>query len=72
MLIREKRKLQSKFNASTLFKDIHYTPEILEQKFYDSEFRKWHFKLIGFISVLVVLLVIVFVIALGEYSFWPW
>jgi hypothetical protein len=72
MLIREKQKSRSKFSAATLFKNIHYTPEILEQKFYDNEFRRWHLKLIAFISVLVVSMIAVFAVALGEYSFWPW
>ena len=43
--IREKRKFDLKYNAR-LFKNIHYNPITLDQKFYDKQFREWHYKLL--------------------------
>jgi hypothetical protein len=46
MLIREKKKLNLKYSAVRLFKDIKYKPIGLDQDFYDKEFRNWHYRLI--------------------------
>jgi hypothetical protein len=46
MLIREKKKLNLKYSAEDLFKEIHYNPTSADQKFYDQEFRNWHYKLL--------------------------
>jgi hypothetical protein len=44
-LIREKKKFDLKYNA-VLFKDIHYNSITSEQKFYEKEFKTWHYKLL--------------------------
>jgi hypothetical protein len=44
-LIREKKKFDLKYNA-VLFKDIHYNPITSEEKFYNKEFKTWHYKLL--------------------------
>jgi hypothetical protein len=46
MLIREKKKLNLNYSAADLFKDIRYDPISADQKFYDQEFRTWHYKLL--------------------------
>lgn len=69
MLIRAKHKLNLKYDAAFLFKDIHYTPISSDQKFYDREFRNFHFKLISFI---VVLLAVVFLAILNGQGLWKW
>lgn len=51
VLIREKNRL--KYNASLLFKDIYYTANSSDRKFYDKEFRIIHYELIAFIVVLL-------------------
>jgi hypothetical protein len=51
MLIREKKKLNLKYSAA-LFKDIHYDPISADQKFYDQEFRTWHYKLLVYLGLL--------------------
>lgn len=52
MLIREKNKLNLKYSAAKLFKDIHYNSITPEQKFYDNEFRTWHYKLLLYLGLL--------------------
>jgi hypothetical protein len=52
MLIREKNKLNLKYNEALLFKDIHYNPISADQKFYDREFKTWHYKLLIYIALL--------------------
>jgi hypothetical protein len=52
MLIREKRKINFKYSEADLFKDIHYNPISADQKFYDQEFRTWHYKLLIYIGLL--------------------
>jgi hypothetical protein len=52
MLIREKKKHNLKHSATEIFKDIHYNPISAEQKFYDQEFRTWHFKLLVYLAFL--------------------
>jgi hypothetical protein len=52
MLIREKKKLSLKYNEAELFKDIHYNPISVEQKFYDKEFRNWHYKVLIYLACL--------------------
>jgi hypothetical protein len=52
MLIREKKKLDLKYNEVELFKNIHYNPMSADQKFYDQEFKTWHYKLLIFLGVL--------------------
>jgi hypothetical protein len=52
MLIREKKKLNVKYSAEELFKDIQYNPMSAEQKFYDQEFKTWHYKVLIFLALL--------------------
>jgi hypothetical protein len=52
MSIREKKKLNFKYSAAELFKDIRYNPISAEQRFYDQEFRNWHYKLLIFLALL--------------------
>jgi hypothetical protein len=52
MLIREKKKLNLKYTAAEFFKDIRYNPISADQKFYDQEFRTWHFKLLIYLGLL--------------------
>jgi hypothetical protein len=52
MRIREKKKLDVNYKAVELFKDIQYNPITLDQKFYDNEFRKWHYKVLIYLGFL--------------------
>jgi hypothetical protein len=60
MSIREKNKLNFKYNTALLFKD---------QKFYDTEFRVFHYKLLGLI---LAMLASVYLIILNGQSIWRW
>ena len=51
MLIREKNKLNLKYNAALLFKDIHHMVISPDQNFYNKEIRILNFELISFIVV---------------------
>jgi hypothetical protein len=51
MLIREKKKLNLKYQAE-LFKDIRYNPISADQKFYDQQFKTWHYKLLIYLALL--------------------
>jgi hypothetical protein len=52
MLIREKKKLNLKYSTAEVLKDINYNPLADDQKFYDQEFRTWHYKLLVSVGVL--------------------
>lgn len=52
MLIRDKKKLNLKYDQVELFKDIHYNPISAEQKFYDQQFKTWHYKLLIYLAFL--------------------
>jgi hypothetical protein len=52
MLIREKKKLNLKDSAEKLFNDIQHNPNTDDQKFYDQEFRTWHYKLLVYLGIL--------------------
>jgi hypothetical protein len=69
MLIREKHKLNLKHDVNLLFKDMRYAAVSADQKFYDNEFRIFHYKLISFI---VVLLASLFLIILNGQGIWKW
>jgi hypothetical protein len=69
MFIREKKKLDSKYKAAEVFKDIHYEPITLDQKFYDREFRIWHYKLLVYLGVLFTAL---FYLVLNGKSIYNW
>jgi hypothetical protein len=56
MLIRKRNKLNLKYNAAFLFKDIRYMGISPNQRFYDKEIRIFHFELISFIVVLLGML----------------
>jgi hypothetical protein len=51
MSIREKKKLNLKHQVE-LFKNIHYNPISADQKFYDQQFRTWHYKLLIYLALL--------------------
>ena len=52
MLIREKKKLNLKYSAANLFKNIRYNPISADEKFYDQQFRTWHYKLLVYLAIL--------------------
>jgi hypothetical protein len=51
MQIREKRKLDSQNKIGDLLKHFEYNPVTYDQKFYDKEFRIWHFKVLAFLGL---------------------
>ena len=53
MLIRARNKLNLKYNAALLFKDIRYVAISPLKRIYDKEIRKFRFELISFIVVLL-------------------
>ncbi|HEY5917979.1 MAG TPA: hypothetical protein VIU13_11280 [Chryseolinea sp.] len=53
MLIRKRNKLNLKYNAAFLFKDIRYMAISPYQIFYNKEIRIFHVELISFIVVLL-------------------
>jgi len=67
MFRREKQKLNLKYNPALPFKNIHYTSISTDQKFYDKEFRIFHYKLLAFITVLLAAL---FLIILNGQGIW--
>ena len=67
MLIRARNKLNVKYNAARLFKDIRYMAITPAKRFYDKEIRKVHYELISFIVVLLGTLGFVF---LNGHSLW--
>jgi hypothetical protein len=69
MVIREKRKLNLKYNEALFFNNIHGHFISAEQKSYDKKFRVFHVKLIGMISFLVVSL---FLLILNGQAIWKW
>ena len=52
MLIREKRKLNLKNHQAELFKDLHYNPISADQKYYDQQFKTWHYTLLIYVALL--------------------
>jgi len=56
MLIRKRNKLNLKYNAALLFKDIRYMAISPGQRFYDKEIRILNFELISFVVVLISML----------------
>jgi len=69
MLLRERHKLNLKYNAALLFKDIHYPVISRGKKIYDKELRILNYELISFI---VLLLGAVFFVILNGQSLWKW
>jgi hypothetical protein len=69
MLIREKHKLNLKYDVNLLFKEMRYETISADQKFYDNEFRIFHYKLISFI---IVLLASLFLVILNGQGIWKW
>jgi hypothetical protein len=69
MLIRDKKRLDLKYNAAKLFKDIQYKPIISDQEFHDKEFRTWHIKLLLCVGITIT---IVFYVALNAKSILSW
>lgn len=67
MLIRARNKLNLKYNAALLFKDIRYVAISPLQRIYDKEIRKFRFELISFI---VVLLGTLSFVLLNGHSLW--
>jgi hypothetical protein len=69
MMIRKKRKADLKHNAPFIFKGISFTPFVLDQRFYDNEFKQWHYKLSAGISIL---LTGIFLLILHGHSLWKY
>ena len=67
MLIRDRNKLNLKYNAALLFKDIRYMTISPKKRIYDKEMRKFRFELISFIVVLLGM--VSFVLVNGQ-SLW--
>ena len=67
MLIRAKNKLNLKYNAARLFKDIRYMAITPVKSFYDKEIRKFRFELVSFVVFLLGTLCFVL---LNAHSLW--
>jgi hypothetical protein len=67
MSMRKQRKLNLKFNPRLHSKDNHHETVSAEQKFYDKEFRVFHFKLVSFIFILLATL---FLMILNGQALW--
>jgi len=67
MHIRDRNKLNLKYNAALLFKDIRYMAISPNKRIYDKEIRKFRFELISFV---VVLLGTLGFILLNGHSLW--
>jgi hypothetical protein len=51
-LIRKKKKVEVKYKAAEVFKDLELNSTKADQDFYDREFRIWHYKLLVFLGLL--------------------
>jgi hypothetical protein len=52
-VVRKKHKKNSSHDATPIFKSRPFKSLEFDQKFYDHEFRIWHYKVIAFIAILL-------------------